>query len=66
MLRGYGNRIRRVNPVRKIFSTRDKSDSFIYGRALSLTLANLCGVGERVFDAAPNMARNFYAVSARP
>ena len=35
MLRGYGNRIRLVNPLRKIFSTRDQSDSVIYGRALN-------------------------------
>jgi hypothetical protein len=33
---------------------------------LSLTLADLGGVGESVFDAAPNMPRNFYAVSAPP
>jgi C4-dicarboxylate-specific signal transduction histidine kinase len=35
-------------------------------RVLSLTLANLGGVGESVFDAAPDMARNFYTVSAWP
>src|ERR1700757_3173265 len=33
---------------------------------LSLTLAELCGVGERVLHTAPDMARNFYTVSARP
>ena len=33
---------------------------------LSLTLADLGGVGESVFDATPDMARNFYTVSARP
>jgi len=34
--------------------------------ALSLTLADLCCVGERVFNAPPNMARNFYTVWAWP
>jgi hypothetical protein len=33
---------------------------------LSLTLANLCRVGQRVFDALPNMAGNFYNVPAWP
>jgi hypothetical protein len=29
-------------------------------------LADLGGVGEGIFHSAPDMARNFYAVSARP
>jgi len=33
---------------------------------LSLTLADLCGVGERIFHALPDMARDFYTVPARP
>jgi hypothetical protein len=32
----------------------------------SLTLADLCGLGESVFDATPDMARYSYTVSARP
>jgi hypothetical protein len=35
-------------------------------QALSLTLAELRGVGERVFHTMPDMARNFDAVSAGP
>jgi hypothetical protein len=34
--------------------------------ALSSTLSNLCGVGKRVLHAIPDLAWNFYAVSARP
>ena len=33
---------------------------------LSLTLANSCGVSECIFHSVPDMARNFYTVSARP
>jgi transcriptional regulator with XRE-family HTH domain len=35
-------------------------------RALSLSLAALCGVDEGVFRALPNMAGNFYTVPAWP
>src|SRR5208282_2606855 len=33
---------------------------------LSLTLAYSCGVSECIFHSVPDMARNFYTVSARP
>ena len=33
---------------------------------LSLTLAELSGVSERIFHAVPDLARNFDTVSARP
>ena len=33
---------------------------------LSLTLADLGGVGESVFHAMPDMARNFDGIAARP
>ena len=33
---------------------------------ISLTLTDLCGVGERIFHALPDMARDFYTVPARP
>jgi hypothetical protein len=36
------------------------------GQFLSLTLADLRGVGERVFHTMPDMARNFDAVTAGP
>ena len=35
-------------------------------RPLSLTLAYSCGVSECIFHSVPDMARNFYTVSARP
>jgi hypothetical protein len=35
-------------------------------RRLSLTLAELSGVSERIFHAVPDLARNFDTVSARP
>src|SRR5208282_4888576 len=37
-----------------------------YGHILSLTLAYSCGVSECIFHSVPDMARNFYTVSARP
>src|SRR5712691_10751159 len=35
-------------------------------RSLSLTLADLGGVGESIFHTLPDMARNFDTISARP
>jgi len=37
-----------------------------YDAYLSLTLAYSCGVSECIFHSVPDMARNFYTVSARP
>ena len=42
------------------------SESGIETHVLSLTLAYSCGVSECIFHSVPDMARNFYTVSARP
>jgi len=47
--------------VRKFKAAKEREVS-----RLSLTLADLGGVGESIFDAAPDMARNFYTISVRP
>src|SRR5690349_10667630 len=48
------------------FQIRSEIDSVIYGQALSLTLADSCGVGECVFHTMPEMTGNFDDISARP
>src|SRR5271156_1895357 len=44
----------------------DSATQFENMRRLSLALAYLCGVSECIFHSVPDMAGNFYTVSARP
>jgi len=48
------------------FAVCGSIDSVVYGRALSLSLADLGGVCEGVLHALPDVLRNFDTVSARP